>query len=81
MTNGVFITVKGRRICIEWFFIDFEIGEASIVVKHLHIAYSHRIDLDFFDAPIDIEMDTIAEYANLIIFVSFSFNTDVFWIR
>ena len=64
VTNRVFITIKGRGICTEWFFIDFEVGETSVVVKYLHVAYSHRIDLYFFNTTVDIEVDAVAEYAN-----------------
>ena len=44
VTNRVFITIKGRGICIEWFFVDFEVGQTSIVVKYLHVIDSHWVD-------------------------------------
>ena len=64
VTNRVFITIKGRGICIEWFFIDFEVGKTSIVVKYLHVIDGHWVNADFFNFTIDIEMDAIADYSN-----------------
>ena len=55
-------TVTGR--CIEWFFIDFEVGKTSIVVKYLHVIDGHWVNADFFNFTIDIEMDAIADYSN-----------------
>ena len=64
VTNRVFITIKGRGICIEWFFIDFEVGKTSIVVKYLHVIDGHRVNFYLFDFAIDIKMDAIADYSN-----------------
>ena len=64
VTNRVFITIKGRGICIEWFFVDFEVGKTSIVVKYLHVIDGHRVNFHLFDFAIDIKMDAIADYSN-----------------
>ena len=64
VTNRVFITIKGGGICIEWFFVDFEVGKTSIVVKYLHVIDGHRVDVYLFDFTIDIKMNAIADYSN-----------------
>ena len=47
VTNRVFITIKGRGICIEWFFIDFEVGNIlhrRLIFRHLQETYQGLYD-------------------------------------